>query len=524
MMKRLLFAMLAGLALNAEPAIIAPLPVTLQNGTTADANQVMSNFNAIVNNVNSNAAPLATTPQTNTVNTFTQPQIVPNATALTHAVNAGQIQQNNLTYFTDTGAANAYVATPAPAWTSYTAGAALYVKIANANTGTSTINVNALGVKNILNQDGSNLEANALRAGNVYGLLYDGTQFELVNKALTAPTQANGDNSTKLATTAYAYALVPPGTVLDYAGATVPGGFLLADGSAVSRSTYASLLTATTVVQTCTTANASAVVSACGSTADMVPGASVEGSGIQAGSVIISVDSATQFTMNLTATASATVPLTTFPWGNGNGSTTFNLPPLVGRYRFGAGPTAGTQLAVDSPGQVNTAADTFAVPTNNTEWITGQTVVFTTTGTAPAPLVNTTTYYIVRNAANTVQLATSLANAQNGTIIDLTTQGTGTHTLTYSLTQRRLGELAGEEAHAQSSTELLSHTHTQNAHSHQVNTANGAGGTSSLAAPTNNTPAVFTTSTTTAINLNTGGNAAANIMPPSVGVKPIIKF
>lgn len=36
--------------------IITSLPVILQNGTTADASQVMANFNAIVNAVNANAA------------------------------------------------------------------------------------------------------------------------------------------------------------------------------------------------------------------------------------------------------------------------------------------------------------------------------------------------------------------------------------------------------------------------------------------------------------------------------------
>jgi hypothetical protein len=38
-------------------AIIGILPVTLQNGTTADATQVMSDFNFIVNQVNANALP-----------------------------------------------------------------------------------------------------------------------------------------------------------------------------------------------------------------------------------------------------------------------------------------------------------------------------------------------------------------------------------------------------------------------------------------------------------------------------------
>lgn len=63
--------------------------------------------------------------------------------------------------------------------------------------------------------------------------------------APVGPTQAVGDNSTKLATTAYADRLIPAGTMLDYGGAgAVPSGFLLCDGTAVSRATYANLFTA----------------------------------------------------------------------------------------------------------------------------------------------------------------------------------------------------------------------------------------------------------------------------------------
>ncbi len=66
----------------------------------------------------------------------------------------------------------------------------------------------------------------------------------LTGKTVTADTQAVGDNSTKLATTAFVERSVPTGTILDFAGTSAPTGFLAADGSAVSRSTYAALFTA----------------------------------------------------------------------------------------------------------------------------------------------------------------------------------------------------------------------------------------------------------------------------------------
>lgn len=60
---------------------------------------------------------------------------------------------------------------------------------------------------------------------------------------------------------------------------------------------------------------------------------------------------------------------------------------------------------------------------------TGTRVQLTTTTTLPAGLSLATDYYVIRVSATTIKLATSLANAQAGTQVDITDQGTGTHTL-----------------------------------------------------------------------------------------------
>jgi microcystin-dependent protein len=64
----------------------------------------------------------------------------------------------------------------------------------------------------------------------------------------TAPTPVSTDNDTSIATTAFVQnllsALVPSGTMMQFAGSAAPTGWLLADGSAVSRTTYSSLYAA----------------------------------------------------------------------------------------------------------------------------------------------------------------------------------------------------------------------------------------------------------------------------------------
>lgn len=60
-----------------------------------------------------------------------------------------------------------------------------------------------------------------------------------------APTPAVSSNTTNIATTAWVRSYIcPAGTVIAFAGSTTPSGWLLCDGSAVSRTTYAALYSA----------------------------------------------------------------------------------------------------------------------------------------------------------------------------------------------------------------------------------------------------------------------------------------
>ena len=85
----------------------------------------------------------------------------------------------------DSGAANAYVITTqgAPNGGAYQDGQNVQFKAANSNTGASTINVNSIGVVNLLQPGGGALTSGYIAAGTWYNAIYDSSTggFELVS-------------------------------------------------------------------------------------------------------------------------------------------------------------------------------------------------------------------------------------------------------------------------------------------------------------------------------------------------------
>lgn len=77
---------------------------------------------------------------------------------------------------------------------------------------------------------------------------------------------------------------------------------------------------------------------------------------------------------------------------------------------------------------ISTGLDTITAAGHG--YVTGQSVTLTTTGVLPTGLSTATTYYIIAVDQNTIKLASSLANATNGTAIDITGNGSGVMTLT----------------------------------------------------------------------------------------------
>lgn len=197
-------------------------------------------------------------------------------------------------------------------------------------------------------------------------------------------------------------------------------------------------------------------------------------------------------------------------FGNGGGAAGFfNVPNRNGRTPIGAG--SGGYAESLTPAAITTPF--LIVASNASRWITGMPVTFTTTGTAPTGFVNGTVYYVIRLNATNIQLASTLANAQNAVAITPTTQGTGTHTLTHLFTTRVIGETGGEEFHAMSRTELL-------AHNHNINATNSDTTTDTAAVRGLGTAAVADSSLIASV----GGNAAMNNMQPFEVTRWVIKL
>lgn len=150
----------------------------------------------------------------------------------------------------------------------------------------------------------------------------------------TAKIADDAVTAVKLAPAVGAYS---PGDLKVSSRISAESGWLFAYGQSVSRTTYSLLFSALTTATTATTASGSSTLSAVATDLSGLGlvGAKIEGSGIPSGTTITAV-TATTITMSANATASASgVTITAVPWGNGDGSTTFNVPDFRGRAIFG---------------------------------------------------------------------------------------------------------------------------------------------------------------------------------------------
>jgi hypothetical protein len=98
---------------------------------------------------------------------------VDDAAALTDYASAADVIDQHLVYYVDTGSTNTYVITPSPAISAYAEGQKFVFRATNDNTGSSTLNVNAVGTAIIYTPDGGILVGGEILDGSYYEVIYN---------------------------------------------------------------------------------------------------------------------------------------------------------------------------------------------------------------------------------------------------------------------------------------------------------------------------------------------------------------
>lgn len=137
------------------------------------------------------------------------------------------------------------------------------------------------------------------------------------------------------------------GTIKPWAGMTAPNQYAFTYGQEVSRTTYATLFTAITSSQSVFCTSGSPILTGLPDTNNFWIGMTVEIGCLAAGNSTVTAKTSTSVTLAANANVSTSATATFFPWGRGNGMTTFNLPDFRGFTLAGnniMGGVAGSQL------------------------------------------------------------------------------------------------------------------------------------------------------------------------------------
>ena len=124
---------------------------------------------------------------------------------------AGQVQDGTFAYLTSVAGTNTITALAALSMNALVAGQVFRFIVAATNTTAVTLNINSIGAKSITKNGTTTLTANDLVINSIVEVIYDGTQFQLVNPAN----------------------IIPSGVITMWSGsiASIPAGWYLCNGS-----------------------------------------------------------------------------------------------------------------------------------------------------------------------------------------------------------------------------------------------------------------------------------------------------
>lgn len=331
MKKALLIALFSLWSWAAQAGITCTLPFTLTNGTTADASQVMANYNALVACLARAAAAGTNTDITSLVG-LTTPLPASEGGTRSYATGAG----------VSTGSANAQIINSlTPGNYSLTAGNIVYFMAGFTNSGPMTWNVNGTGAVNVVLHTATGVSAlsgGEVVAGQVTVGYYDGVEYQLLDAA--PPT-----------------GLVQPCTEIGYQGATSPSGYLPENGQAVLRASFPNLFACMAISGVAATTTITSTSVAVTNSLLFQVGWSIGGNNVTCNSTITSIPDGFHIVISNPASASGSTTLTIGPQPQGDCATTFNVPNMNGRAAVGIDTTGGhlSATACPNPASVGTA-------------------------------------------------------------------------------------------------------------------------------------------------------------------------
>lgn len=156
---------------QADAGVSCSVPFNLTNGTTADASQVMANYNAILACLLNNTAASGANNDITSLSGLTTP-LSPAQGGSAYFIGGTSVGTNTVT-----------LANPSPNGFAYTAGYVVTFIAGGTNTGAVTLNVNSLGAKTVNKQTLAGpaaLTGSEVQSGQLIAAYYDGTNFEIV--------------------------------------------------------------------------------------------------------------------------------------------------------------------------------------------------------------------------------------------------------------------------------------------------------------------------------------------------------
>ena len=153
----------------------------------------------------------------------------------------------------------------------------------------------------------------------------------------------------------------PIGVGLDYYGVELPSAkYAWANGQLLSRTSYPAALAAMTRTTTATVGGGAAVLPC---TEDLTGrnliGATVEAPGVPTNTIVLAVSTTSITVSNATTGAATARPIVLFPYGNGDGATTFALPDVREVARVAPAGMGGAAASAITGGQAANLGERF---------------------------------------------------------------------------------------------------------------------------------------------------------------------